>query len=335
MMPGSYKRVDWVDFAKGLGIVLVVIGHSGIPKTLSAWIWSFHMPLFFFISGLFFNNSKYPTLASFAKKRIQTLLKPYVIFSLIVFLWAYLMNSKFLHFQFSELYLGWNGLALWFIPTLFATEILFYLIRKKIDSQFLTALILLLSSTLGYLCYLYEFHLPFKLEVVFTAILFYGLGFLFGKDINIVVGQLKSTFLLLLIAVISVAHFVIATLNSPQLDMASNTLGYPVPTFIAAALGIILLFSISIVVFKLGKNAYSIFQKSISFIGKNTFVILAFHQIVGVTLKTVLNATNIPTLAQFGIRQCSLWIILVALIYIINYHTPWVLGKAGEKKSAE
>lgn len=47
-------RIEWVDIAKGFGIILVVIGHmvkgNGI---VGQYIWAFHMPLFFFLSGMF------------------------------------------------------------------------------------------------------------------------------------------------------------------------------------------------------------------------------------------------------------------------------------------
>lgn len=43
------------DIAKGIAIFLMVIGHTSIPKIANTWIYSFHMPLFFFVSGVFFN----------------------------------------------------------------------------------------------------------------------------------------------------------------------------------------------------------------------------------------------------------------------------------------
>ena len=47
----EYKRLKWLDIAKGLGIILMVLGHTSIPKFASDFIWSFHMPLFFIASG--------------------------------------------------------------------------------------------------------------------------------------------------------------------------------------------------------------------------------------------------------------------------------------------
>ncbi|MBC1212116.1 acyltransferase family protein [Listeria booriae] len=63
------ERITWIDYAKGIGIILVVYGHVlrgvfeaglDIPIKLftyeDSFIYSFHMPLFFFLSGLFANH---------------------------------------------------------------------------------------------------------------------------------------------------------------------------------------------------------------------------------------------------------------------------------------
>lgn len=41
------NRLQWLDEVKGLGILLMVIGHASAPKLLVHWIYGFHMPLFF------------------------------------------------------------------------------------------------------------------------------------------------------------------------------------------------------------------------------------------------------------------------------------------------
>ena len=54
------KRIEWIDMAKGIGIILVIMGHISFrPESLNVWLCSFHMPLFFFLSGLTYNSTKY------------------------------------------------------------------------------------------------------------------------------------------------------------------------------------------------------------------------------------------------------------------------------------
>ncbi|MFD1326924.1 acyltransferase family protein [Mycoplana ramosa] len=89
------SRVTWVDTARGAGIVLVAFGHvwrgldgagliSNVPlfRSVDAAIYLFHMPLFFFVSGLFFEQSvrRAGIVPSFWQ-RVETLLYPLLIWS--------------------------------------------------------------------------------------------------------------------------------------------------------------------------------------------------------------------------------------------------------------
>lgn len=80
--------VKWVNIAKGIAIFLVVYGHviDGLADsgyTFASYevqhgiIYSFHMPLFFFLSGLFFDNMLKRELLTVIKSRALSLLYPY------------------------------------------------------------------------------------------------------------------------------------------------------------------------------------------------------------------------------------------------------------------
>ena len=45
-------RVNWIDYAKAIAMVLVIFGHIATRNCLKDWIYSFHMPLFFSLSGI-------------------------------------------------------------------------------------------------------------------------------------------------------------------------------------------------------------------------------------------------------------------------------------------
>jgi fucose 4-O-acetylase-like acetyltransferase len=91
------QHVNWVDHAKAIGIVLVVYGHvsdglfrAGIPFSVEAFrvpydaIYTFHMPLFFFLSGLFFPASwQRRGSVGLVKSKVDTIVYPYVVWSLI------------------------------------------------------------------------------------------------------------------------------------------------------------------------------------------------------------------------------------------------------------
>jgi len=91
------SRLNWVDIAKGIGIVLVVIGHtirglaaggvlewSAAVQLCDSWIYSFHMPVFFFLSGLFlYGSATKGKLWSFISDKLRTIAYPYVVWSVI------------------------------------------------------------------------------------------------------------------------------------------------------------------------------------------------------------------------------------------------------------
>lgn len=92
------NKILWVNRAKGIGILLVVLGHvlrglnnagifvGSIFNNIDYAIYTFHMPLFFFLSGIFFLKSlKKRRLKSFLKDKINILLYLYILWSIIQF----------------------------------------------------------------------------------------------------------------------------------------------------------------------------------------------------------------------------------------------------------
>lgn len=81
------QRDRFTDIAKGIGISLVVAGHSGVPNEVHDWIYSFHMPLFFICSGFYMKRLEtIGQVLSFVKRRLKSLWRPYVLTSLAVLL---------------------------------------------------------------------------------------------------------------------------------------------------------------------------------------------------------------------------------------------------------
>lgn len=68
------KRIDYWDIIKGISILLVILGHQNRPLLLAAFIFSFHMPIFFVTNAYFIRE--YNTLRVI-KKSAKTLLLPY------------------------------------------------------------------------------------------------------------------------------------------------------------------------------------------------------------------------------------------------------------------
>jgi fucose 4-O-acetylase-like acetyltransferase len=91
----SQNRVYWIDYAKGIGIFLVVVGHvcrgligssilnPSVTEFTDQWIYAFHMPIFFFLSGLLIQRSVSKSWKDFVIDKLKTIAYPYFLWSII------------------------------------------------------------------------------------------------------------------------------------------------------------------------------------------------------------------------------------------------------------
>ena len=129
-------RIGWIDSAKGIGLLLVVIGHLPIPL-VPVWIYTFHMPLFFFLSGVVFSGKKY-TFIEFLKKKVKSLVIPYFSLGLVIYFFYVIVNGivgkeNGLYGSNSEMFVQLlkqeHFWTIWFLACLFLVEIIYYWIN--------------------------------------------------------------------------------------------------------------------------------------------------------------------------------------------------------------
>lgn len=84
-------RIDYIDSARGLAILFVLIGHlCSLKHGLGQYFYSFHMPMFFIISGMLlsYNDSwKNMTFYEIFIKKLKSFMYPYIIFSILSILY--------------------------------------------------------------------------------------------------------------------------------------------------------------------------------------------------------------------------------------------------------
>lgn len=123
------KRLYFIDFLKGFAILCVVIGHIAAfnPKCniLIDFVYSFHMPLFFFISGYLYQRSSRKSIRVDVYKKITTLIVPYISISILAIIIHGISTETICGYFLSETRWGY-----WFLPTLFLL-FLFLIIYKK------------------------------------------------------------------------------------------------------------------------------------------------------------------------------------------------------------
>lgn len=136
IQPGN--RISWLDILRGIGILLMVYGHINYVIPVYTWIYSFHMPLFFFAAGVVYKERD---IRKDIFHRALTLLIPYVFYGIITLLyWQFAeRHYKPSDLSFAEaakgLLIGNEesldfNIPLWFLPCFFLTLVLYNILRK-------------------------------------------------------------------------------------------------------------------------------------------------------------------------------------------------------------
>jgi len=323
------KRMSWVDIAKGIGIMLVVLGHMNVPGFIGKYIYSFHMPLFFFLSGYVFSSDKYKSFTALLKNKARFLLIPYVYFSLISVLVYFLLDNNVIIFK-NELYgvlIGTGGsTALWFLVCLFMTELLYYFLSKlcKFKIQYI-GVILVLSSIIGYLISVDRIMILWKIDVSFTSLVLFGIGNIVNKTgvLNIINHKNKvrllSLFILLLLSILFCFS------NNLKVDMNNSVYGNYFYFYLAALSGTLVILIISQIIHE---------QKLLEYIGQNTLIILFASGIIPkVSLGISSLIFSVPivlidsNLILKSLQRVESLVLLYFSIPIINRYFSFMLGK--------
>lgn len=155
-------RIRWIDYAKGIGIFLVVVGHtirglvnSSILKSSTAvsavdhWIYGFHMPLFFFLAGLFIERSISKSLKVFLVDKLRVIAYPYVLWSLLQSI-LQIATSRYTNnaLSFPDIWriIYAPVMQFWFLYTLFVIMLVYAIARK----QHISPLVFVIITTLFY-----------------------------------------------------------------------------------------------------------------------------------------------------------------------------------------
>lgn len=135
------KRIAYLDMVKGIGIILVVAGHSGyLPHNVLTVVTSFHMPLFFIVSGMLIRltGEEQRPFRQLLSRKLKNLMLPYGIFSLVYLLiyggYFHYISGSLTARQIQEYIIqavSLDGISvLWFLSALFFAQIFFLGIRK-------------------------------------------------------------------------------------------------------------------------------------------------------------------------------------------------------------
>ena len=327
------KRIPWLDIAKGYGTLLVIFSHLG-GGDIRTWIYTFHMPLFFFLSGYVFNEKN--NFVDFCKKKFKSLVIPYfalgiplVLFQLLKY--AYLgVFSGDVCLQLVKTFLQQRRFAtLWFIACLFWLNILFYFICRILKKEWLIGIFSILLPVIGLLYYKSGGKpLFWNVDVCLMAIPFFFVGYFCRKrsaKLDELLNRRGRAFVLFI--ALGLVNLLCGYLSLDEsgvgLEMFDSKYGNPIFTYVAAFAGVacVIIFSKWFVV------------KPIRYIGENSMLYYAWHQTIMMpVVAKVLAVVGLDALNANGwIGNFIYKLIWLTGIVLVTTMCNWVIKKLGWK----
>lgn len=302
-----------------------MIGHSKPPQFLFDWLYMFHMPLFFFLSGYVFNWGKHRDFKQFFRSRCYSLLIPSLILGAILDAFYLTMDSltlgsfdgKVILYNLLGALIQLRGgnfqMGLWFVSCLFTTELLFWCMLYYLKKPHRVIAGLMFFSVVGFLyVQLIGKIVPWSMDVMCIAVGFFGAGYYCRNVYSGWFDKACGWFLLPLYVAVTAAVLLLNRLLHQRVNLYMDEFGsYPL-LYIGAFAGILTIVS-------LFRNLPPL--RLLIFLGQNSLAYFALHFILFPLFRLYLPYKN-------WILFCSLATIIIAPVaMLLNRYLPIAVGK--------
>lgn len=263
-------RQEWLDILKGLGIIAVVVGHVMDWR----YVYSFHMPLFFLISGYTFHARKNDF--EWLGKCSCRYLIPYFSFLIFLNLYTFIFYGKRLSF-YKAMYGGRELVGIygtfWFVTVLFLALVLLNVVVKRHLNYYILILICLLLS---YVFQYYDVSIRWNAQIVPMALVYMLLGYKCKtKFINLSFVARNGKIHYLTSFLVGMAF--LTPFFFPQVNLNMKITDFGVP-FISLIVSILICYGL--MCFSKWLTYIIILKDMIAYIGKASLVIMFLHQFV-------------------------------------------------------
>jgi acyltransferase len=335
------ERIYWIDTLRAIAIIFVVVGHTpGIQhyEAVVKYIYSFHIPLFFLISGVLFNPKVTESgYVPFLRDQVRALLIPYFAWGLLTYLpWVIISRHHGSYPDLSPLkpligllygtgsgtWLIHNG-ALWFLPCLFATRLLFFTAFKTFDRAALPWPIALMALAGFAAPGVIPFPVPWGVDVALVAVGFFATGFVLRDRLLSFPALSLATLGCFL--VLSAAGQIASLSANERISMAERAYGNPFLFISAAFLGIAFWFAVaksvrpSALMTKLGEASILIFV-----LHTLVFNVVTGFAIFVLKMPPSFRYTSLLVAAVYTLAAVSL---IAPAMPVVRRFQPWVIGR--------
>ena len=306
-------REHWLDFAKGIGIILVVYAHA-ISRDAYIWVLinQFHMPLFFLISGYLYRTKE--NWGEFLIGKIRSLWLPYVVSSIITSIVGAAMGTGIgvKNLIKMVLLLDHGPLlgATWFLQVLFYSVILYDLITRLVNRvcRARVEAVIMIITTFCLVIGLFT-HLPYHGSVILNTVFFLHIGQLMKNHPQWEDWKVPVFFLLLCVC----AGISVINRTSYSTNTYTNPLLFPVGALIG-----------SIGVIGICKHIYreNIAFRALSFLGEKSMGPVIWHFVafkIVIALQIIVYQLSWSQLSDFPViydYAFGIWVLLDIVIGI-------------------
>lgn len=277
-------RNECLDVMRGIGIILMLMGHIGFGMKFDIIIHTFHMPLFFFISGYFFSPRKYKSVFAYISHNARTLLVPYVTFVLFYQPLHYIYTGEysFKYFFLSLISSNHNRIdvagAMWFLLCLFSAKVMFYLLNKIFHNRvsFFAAIIAvtLIGNYIRKICML-----PLCLDSAMSCMLPMYVGYALRGSNSTDKLKMSKMQCMGLIAILMGLLIACSLFNEP-VTIRRNHYGNMALYWIACFSGIGATMLCSYIISNSNHRIVERIKQALCYIGKNSIVYLVLNELV-------------------------------------------------------
>lgn len=286
------KRIEFIDLAKGVCILLVVIYHTEVINCGNIpGLKALRMPLYFVLSGLFFKL--YGGFIELFIKKFNKILIPFLFFYFIGWCLNNILaiapwTTEPYAMPFLALFTERIG-PIWFLECLFITTILFGCICTVFHKEAFRFVAVIIFGIIGYVLSTHDIFLPCQIDVAFTAIPFFYFGYFLKKAPILYATKYDRYDALAGIILLIMGIFLFYAWDKPYIEFWNNTIkGGLFANYILAALFVIGV----LLICKRIK-----WLPIISYIGRFSIMILIMHELILNVMKSFA-----PYLRGYGIN---------------------------------
>lgn len=176
------QRINWIDWAKSICMFLVILGHTHIDDSgiiLKKIIYTFHMPLFFYVSGLLCKNQL--SKKTFIRD-VKFIIIPYLFFGILGIIIPYPKPLSDIPPYLHNLFFGFDSSigAIWFLPAIFLCK-QFGTAIISIQHQYKWLFLFIVVITFFMPYYIKNINLPFFASSAFCGLPFFLIGYISMK----------------------------------------------------------------------------------------------------------------------------------------------------------